>query len=60
MKIASINVRGMRDQVKREEIVTQMDANGIDIMCLQETEIPDSCYEVRKGYTFAFSSKSTD
>ena len=60
MKIASINVRGMRDPVKREEIITQMDANGIDIMCLQETKIPDSCYEVRKGYTFVFSSTSTD
>ena len=38
IKIASINVRGMRDPVKREEIITQMDANGIDLMCLQETK----------------------
>ena len=59
IKIASINARGMRDPVKREEIITQMEANGIDIMCLQETKIPDSCYEVRKGYTFVFSSTST-
>ena len=29
-------------------------------MCPQETTIPDSCYEVRKGYTFVFSSTSTD
>ena len=57
MKIASINVRGMRDPVKREEIITQMDTNGIDIMCLQETKNPDSCYE---GYAFVFSSTSTD
>ena len=60
MNIASINVRGMRDPVKREEIITQMDSNRIDIMCLQETKHPDSCYEVRKGYTFVFSSTSTD
>ena len=33
IKIASINVRGMRDPVKREEIITQMEANGIEIMC---------------------------
>ena len=38
MKIASINVRGMRVPVKREEIITQMKTNGIDIMCLQETK----------------------
>ena len=38
----------------------QMEKNGIDIMCLQETKIPDPCYEIRKGYTFAFSSTSTD
>ena len=59
IKIASINVRGMRDPVKREEKITQMEANGIDIMCIQETKIPDSCYEIRKGYTFVFSSTST-
>ena len=32
VKVASISVRGMRDPVKRDEIITQMDANGIDIM----------------------------
>ena len=60
MKIASINVRGMRDPVKGEETITQMDENGIDIMCLQETKNQDSCYEVRKGCTFVFSPTSTD
>ena len=60
MKIASINVRGMRDPVKREEVITQMETNGIDIMCLQDTTIPDSCCEIRKGYTFVFSSTGTD
>ena len=59
MKIASINVRGMRDPIKRENI-RQMEASGIDRMCLQETTNPDSCYEVRKGYTFVFSSTSAD
>ena len=38
MNIASIIVRGMRGPIKREEIITQMDPNGIDIMCLQETK----------------------
>ena len=28
-------------------------------MCLQETRIPDSCYEVRKGFAFVFPSVST-
>ena len=60
IKAASANVRGMGDPIKREEIITQMEKNGIDIMCLQETKIPDSCYEVRKGYALAFFSTSTD
>ena len=60
IKVASINVRGMRDPVKREEIITQMETNGIDTMCLQETKVQNSCYEIRKGYTFVFSSTSTD
>ena len=37
-----------------------MEASGIDRMCLQETTNPDSCYEVKKGYTVVFSSTSTD
>ena len=57
---ASINVRGLRDPAKREEIIVQMDTSGVDVMCLQETKIFDSCYDVRKGYTFVFSSASTD
>ena len=48
----------MGDPVKRKEIITQMEAN--DVMCSQETRIPDSCYKVRKGYTFVFSPTSID
>ena len=55
MRIGSTNIRGMGDPVKREEIVLHMERHNIDIMCLQETKIPDSCYEVRKGFTFVFS-----
>ena len=59
MRIGGTNIRGMRDPAKREEIILQMERHSIDVMCLQETKIPDSCYEVRKGFTFAFSSVST-
>ena len=48
-QVASTNVRGLRDPVKREEILTQMERNGVDIVCLQEAKIPDSCHEARKG-----------
>ena len=59
MRIGSTNIRGTRDPVKREETILQMERHNIDIMCLQETKIPDSCYEVRIGFTFIFSSVST-
>ena len=49
----------MKGPVKREEIIPQMERHSIDVMCLQEAKIPDSCYEVRKGFTFVFSSVST-
>ena len=58
VKIESTNMRGMRDPVKREETTLQMERHNIDIMCIQETKIPDSCYEVRKGFTFALSPVS--
>ena len=48
----------MRDPVEKE-ITVQMERHNIDIMRLQETKIPDSCYEVRNGFTFVFSSVST-
>ena len=60
MRIGSTNIRGMKDMVKREEIILQMERHNIDIMCLRtRNKIPDSCCEVRKGFTFVFSSVST-
>ena len=59
MRIGSTSIRGMKDPAKREEIILQMERHNIDIMCLQETKRPDPCYEVRKGFTFVFSSVST-
>ena len=38
MRIGSTNIRGMKDPVKREEIILQMERHNIDIMCLQETK----------------------
>ena len=59
LKIGSTNIRGMRDPAKREETIVQMERHNIDIMCLQETKITDSCCEVRKGFAFVFSPVST-
>ena len=59
VKKGSTNIRGMRDPARREEIIVQMERHNIDIMRLQETKIPDSCYEARKGFTFVFSPVST-
>ena len=59
MKIGSTNIRRMRNPVKREEITVEMERHSIGIMCLQETKIPDCCYEARKRITFVFSSVST-
>ena len=49
MRVGSTTIRGMRDPVKREETILQMERHNIGIMCLQETQVPDSCYEVRKA-----------
>ena len=59
MRIGSTNIKIMRDPVKREKIILQMERHSIDIMCLQETKIPDSCFEIKKGFTFVFSLVST-
>ena len=59
MRIGSTSIRGMKGPVEREEVIREMERHSSDIMCLQETKIPDACYEVRKGFTFVFSSVST-
>ena len=38
VKVASLNVRGMREITKREEVITYAKKNSIDLLCLQETK----------------------
>ena len=63
IQAASANVRGMRDPIKREETITNGKERNIYIYIynvLTGDPIPDSCYEVRKGYSLVFSPTSTD
>ncbi len=59
MGIASLNVKGLKESSKREQIMQHMEKHNISILCLQETRIPHSCVEDKQGYTFIFSSHST-
>ena len=38
LKVASLNVRGMREITKRERIITYMKKNSTYLICLQETK----------------------
>ena len=57
--MASLNVRGMRGITKREQVITYMKKNPIDLLCLQETKIPSSSIEQRDNYIFLFSTSET-
>ena len=48
LKVASLNVRGMREITKREQIITYMKKNSVDSLCLQGTKIPSSSIEQRE------------
>ena len=50
LKVASLNVRGMREITKRERIITYMKKSSIDLLCVQETKIPSSSIEQRDNY----------
>jgi hypothetical protein len=56
IRVASLNVRGMKEISKREQVVTYMKHNSIDLLCVQETKIPSSSIEQRGNYVFVFSS----
>uniref|UniRef100_UPI00404B0406 endonuclease/exonuclease/phosphatase family protein n=1 Tax=Flavobacterium sp. TaxID=239 RepID=UPI00404B0406 len=60
LKVATLNVRGMKEFAKREQIIQEMISRKIDIMCIQETKLPSSTVEKRKGHTFVFSTNSKD
>ena len=50
MKPAPLNVRGVREITKREQVITYMKKNSTDLLCLQETKIPSSSIEQRDKY----------
>ena len=58
IRICSLNVRGMKESAKREQIILQMMRHNIDIACLQETHIHDSSIETRDKHSFVFSSSA--
>ena len=58
LRIASVNVRSMREITKREQLTTYMKNKGLDIVRLQEIKIPSSSLEQRGEFTFVFASSS--
>ena len=56
--ICSLNVRGLKESAKREQIKQQMIIHRIDVACLQETHIHDSSIETRDKHFFVFSSSA--
>ena len=49
----------MREITKREQVITYMEKNSIDLLCMQETKIPSSSIEQRDNYIFVFSTSET-
>ena len=56
--ICSLNVRGMKESVKREQIIQHMIRHTVDITCLQETHTHDSSIETRHKHSCVFSSNA--
>ena len=54
LKVASLNVRGMREITKREQVITHMEKDSIDLLCLQETKIPSSSIEQRDNIIYVY------
>ena len=44
----------MREITKREQVVTYIKKNSIDLLCLQETKIPSSSIEQRVIYIYIY------
>ena len=59
LKVASSNVRGMREITKREQVITYTKKSSIDLWCLQETKTPSSSIEQRDKYIFVSPTSET-
>ena len=53
--LATLSVRGVEENTKREQIITHMVEHKIDTLCL-ETKMPGSHIERKDTHTFIFSS----
>ena len=51
LKVATLNVRGMKEFAKREQIIQEMINRNIDILCIQETKLPNSTVAKKKKRT---------
>ena len=49
----------MREITKREQVITYMKKNSIDLLCEQVAKIPSSSIEQRGKYIFVFSTSET-
>ena len=52
LRVATLNIRGLKHTGKREEVEKLMNQNATDIMCLQETHTAMNSKEKRKDYTW--------
>ena len=55
MNLATLNIRGVRNAVKRRDITKFMDRHYIDIMAIQETHNGEATRENQKRHTWYFS-----
>ena len=57
--IATLNLRGLKQVGKREEVEMWMNKQNIDIPCAQETHAALNSKETRKEYTWYLNGNAT-
>ena len=55
MRMASMNIQGMKVVMKREEVEAWMAKRNVQVTVVQETHIPTAGMERRKRFTWYFS-----
>ena len=54
MRMASMNIQGMKMVMKREEVEAWMSKRNVQVTVVQETHIPTSGVERRNRFTWYF------
>ena len=49
LNIGSFNIRGLNSEIRKEQLIHDLESYNLDVLCIQETKIKDGDSRVIRG-----------